>query len=292
MDVVTRALLILVSVAALLQPQPNAGYARQSDVIYSRRSDLALTMEVLIPPRPNRVGVVWVVSSSGRSSPEQTFQPTFERRVSPFLSQGYTVFAVMHSVAPKFQVPDYENDVRRAVRFVRHDAARFGIDPGRLGIVGSSSGGLIALLVALRGQDGNPDSADSVERVSGRVQVAGAFFSPTDLTNFGDASENILDVMRQRTGKIDPSFPSENLADISPVTHVTRDDPPILLIHGNQDKAIPIQQSRRLMERLQAARVPARFVEREGKAHAWDGWESDSALVADWFTAHLRPQVR
>ena len=282
--------MILTGVMVLLEPQANAGYARQSDVIYGRRSGVALTMEILAPPRPNGLGVVWVVSSGGRSSPEQTFQPTFERRVSPFLFQGYTVFAVVHSVAPMFQVPDYEDDVRRAVRFIRHDARRFGIDPGRLGIVGSSSGGLIALLVALRGQDGNPESADAVERVSGRVQVAAAFFSPTDLTNFDDASENILDVMRQRTGKIDPSFPPGNLGDISPVTHVTGDDPPTLLIHGDQDKAIPVQQSRRLMERLQAAKVPARFIEREGKGHAWDGWESDNSLVADWFSAHLRPQ--
>src|SRR5687768_3736975 len=60
-------------------------YARQSDVIYGRKFGLALTMEVFAPTKPNGVGVVWVVSSSGRSSREQTLQPTFERRVLPLV---------------------------------------------------------------------------------------------------------------------------------------------------------------------------------------------------------------
>jgi acetyl esterase/lipase len=285
-----------------------AEYSRQSDVIYGRKLGLALTMEVFAPPRPNGLGVVWVVSSSGKSSREQTLQPSFERRIMPFLQRGYTIFAVIHGSSPAFQVQDYVEDARRAVRFVRHRAGEFGIDAQHLGISGASAGGLIALLVALRGEDENPASADAVERVSSRVQAVGCFFPPTDLTNFGDNSESILDLMRQR-GAADPSFQFYDveqktgartlvtdqekllrmLSEISPVTHVTADDPPTILVHGDADKAVPLQQSRRLVDRLREANVVARLVVREGMAHAWPGWEADSSLIAEWFDAHLRP---
>jgi dipeptidyl aminopeptidase/acylaminoacyl peptidase len=283
--------------------------SRKSDVIYGRKFGVALTMEVFTPAAPNGRGVVWVVSSSGNSSREQTLQPSFERRIAPLLKHGYTVFAAVHGSSPIFQVQDYVQDARRAVRFVRHQATGFGVDAQHLGISGSSAGGLIALLIALRGEDGNPASNDEVERESSRVQAVGCFFPPTDLTHFGDTSENIVDFLRQR-GAVDPSFQFydvdqktnvrtliierarvlELLSEMSPVTHVTADDPPTLLVHGDADKAVPLQQSRRLMDRLHAAHVVARLVVRKGMGHAWPGWESDSALIAEWFDTHLRPR--
>ncbi len=287
----------------------HAEFDRQPDVIYGRKFGLALTTEVFAPRKRNGFGVVWVVSSSGVSSREQTLQPSFERRVLPLLSHGYTVFAVIHGSSPAFQIQDYVQDARRAVRFVRYRASEFGIDAQRLGISGSSAGGLIALLIAMRGEDGNPESADPVERVSSRVQAAGCFFSPTDLTNFGDSSENIVDLMRQRGAAVDPAFQFYDvdektgartvvsdpdhvlrlLREMSPVTHVTADDPPTMLIHGDADKAVPLQQSQRLIDRLKTTNVPSRLVVREGMAHAWPGWEADTELIADWFDAHLHP---
>lgn len=283
-----------------------AAYTRQSDVIYGRKAGLAMTMEVFAPAKPGGLGVVWVVSSSGKSSREQTLQPSFERRIAPLLKHGYTVFAVIHGSSPAFSIQDYVDDVRRAVRFVRHSAASFRINPQRLGIGGSSAGGLIALIIATRSDDGNPAAEDAVERVSSRVQAAGCFFSPTDLMNFGDTSENILDLLRRR-GADDPSFQFYDvdrsgartliedrekilrmLREMSPVTHVTADDPATILIHGDADKAVPIQQARQLIDRLNEVHVANRLVVREGMGHAWRGWEADSALIAEWFDAHLR----
>jgi dipeptidyl aminopeptidase/acylaminoacyl peptidase len=285
-----------------------ARFSRQSDVIYGRKFGLALTMEVLAPAEPNGVGVVWVVSSGGRSSREQTLQPSFERRVSPLLDRGYTVFAVIHGSSPAFQLQDYVQDVGGAVRFVRQRATDFGIDARRLGIGGSSAGGLVALMIATRGDDGDGAANDIVDRASSRVQAAGCFFPPTDLASFGDASENILDFLRRRSGIVDPSFQFYEVDDrtgarmpiterehvlrmlreMSPVTHVTADDPPTILIHGDADRAVPLEQSRRLIDRLNKANVPARLVVREGMGHAWPAWEADTALIAAWFDAHLR----
>jgi acetyl esterase/lipase len=282
--------------------------ARQSDVIYGRKFGVALTMEVFSPATRNGIGVVWVVSSSGMSSREQTFQGSFERRIAPLLDRGYTVFAVIHGSAPRFNLQDQVSDVKRAVRFVRHSAAAFAIDGQRLGISGSSAGGLLALVVAMQGQDGNPSSDDVVERVSSRAQAVGCFFPPTDLLNFGAPSQNILDLMQKRGGSVDSSFQFYDLdaktgvrrpltargevirmlQEHSAVTHVTTDDPPTILIHGDQDKAVPVQQSRQLMDRLNETNVPARLVVREGVGHAYPGWEADTKLIADWFDTHLR----
>jgi dipeptidyl aminopeptidase/acylaminoacyl peptidase len=145
--------------------------------------------------------------------------------------------------------------------------------------------------------------------VSSRVQAVGCFFPPTDLMNFGEASENIVDFLRRQSGMVDPSFQFYDvdqrtgarklitqredvlrmLREMSPVTHVTVDDPPTILVHGDEDRVVPLQQSRRLIDRLTEAHVAARLVVRKGVGHAWPGWESDSSLIAEWFDAHLRP---
>jgi dipeptidyl aminopeptidase/acylaminoacyl peptidase len=78
------------------------------------------------------------------------------------------------------------------------------------------------------------------------------------------------------------------LQELSPVTHVTGDDPPTILIHGNEDKAVPVEQSRSLIARLGEAKVPVRLVVREGVGHAYPGWEADSQFIASWFEQHLR----
>jgi dipeptidyl aminopeptidase/acylaminoacyl peptidase len=300
--------LVVMAAAGIIAQTGGRKITRRADVIYGRSFGLALTMEVFTPPKRNGLGVVWVVSSSGRSSRDQTLQGSFERRIGPFLEHGYMVFAVIHGSAPLFNVQDQVGDVRRAVRFVRYRSAEFGIDGQRLGISGSSAGGLLALLVGTHEQDGNLTSDDVVERESSRVQAAGCFFSPTDLQNFGAPEASIIDVMRQREGNVDPSFQfydvdaktgarrplnareevTRMLHEYSPVMHVTPGDPPTILIHGDQDKAVPLQQSRRLIDRLTDAAVPARLVVREGVGHAYPGWESDAALIADWFDTHLR----
>jgi dipeptidyl aminopeptidase/acylaminoacyl peptidase len=275
--------------------QTVAQFTRQSDVIYARKFGVALTMEVLTPAKRNGLGVVWVVSSGGVSSRDQTLQESFERRVSPLVERGYTVFAVIHGSAPIFNVQDMLGDVRGAVRVVRSRAADFGIDGQRLGIAGSSAGGLLALLIGMQGEEAS------------RVQVVGCLFPPTDLMNFGAPSQNIIDSMLKQ-GALDPSFQFYGLdaktgarkpltardevlrmlRELSPVTHVTTDDPPTMLIHGDQDKAVPIQQSRALIARLNEAKVPARLVVRDGGGHAYPGWENDTRLIADWFDEQLR----
>jgi hypothetical protein len=122
LTVLVLSLVATLGSAAAAQTNPPKA-TRQSDVIYGRKFGVALTMEVFTAATRNGIGVVWIVSSSGKSSRDQTLQNSFERRIAPLLEHGYTVFAVIPGSAPIFNVQDQVIDVTRAVRFVRHRAA-------------------------------------------------------------------------------------------------------------------------------------------------------------------------
>ncbi len=78
------------------------------------------------------------------------------------------------------------------------------------------------------------------------------------------------------------------LTELSPSAHVSSDAPPTILVHGDRDRIVPLQQSQVLIDRLRQAGVPARLVVRAGVGHADPGWEVDTSLIADWFDQYLR----
>jgi acetyl esterase/lipase len=109
------------------------GYNRQEDVIYGRKYGVALTMDVFTPKKgANGAGIIIVVSG-GWFSGHDGINPEF---VKPFTKRGYTVFTVVHGSQPKFTIPEILEDMNRALRFIRHHAKDYKIDPDRIGITG------------------------------------------------------------------------------------------------------------------------------------------------------------
>lgn len=281
---------------------------RRRDVIYGRKYGMALTMDVFAPKNAKSIGVLWIVSGSGRSDHTKIDRPSYRKRIGILLNKGYTVFAVVHSSAPRFTLQDMAEDIHRAVRFVRLSSDEFRIDPDRIGIAGASAGGALSLLVGTSGKEGDPNSVDPVERVSSNVQAVGCFFAPTDWLNIDGKGTNVIDFQKMKYGFVDPSFEfydfnpnrqtyriiteqtriKELLKELSPISHVTEDDAPTLIIHGDADPFIPFQQSLRLIERLEKASVPSKLITRKGKGHGWTDWEEDVVLIADWFDRHLK----
>lgn len=295
------AALLLTGLSAAADEQP--GYTRERDVIYGRRYGLALTMDVLRPASPNGAGVICVISGGWFSSHE-AISPEILR---PFLSRGFTVFAVVHGSQPRFTIPEAIEDVRRSVRFVRANAAAYGVDPERLGITGASAGGHLALTVALSAAPGDPAAKDPVERLPSRVAAVAALFPPTDFLNYGREGRDVFQALSEElkpfmapfefvrtdpaSGRLipvtDPQQRLEIARQISPVAHVSAGDPPVLLIHGDRDELVPLQQSKRLEEALRASGVPVELIVREGKGHGWEGLDRDVTLMADYFQRHL-----
>ncbi len=273
---------------------------RTEDVVYGRKFGLALTMDVFQPAKPNGCGLLFLVNGgwlSSKSTPGMVTVRPEDYRV--FLERGYTMFAVVTSSQPEFTVADEIEDVLRAVRFVRTNAARFGVRPDRLGVMGASSGGHLTLSIATRGGPGKTDAADPVERESSAVQAAACFFPPTDFLNFGGPGVNgvgagPLAALQVAFGPLALTAQGrEQLGrEISPINYVTDKLPPTLIIHGDHDDVVPLQQSESFVAKARSAgATDVELIVRAGKGHGWgDFWKSDEDITAfaDWFDRHLR----
>ena len=308
-EVFKRALVVLVLLTmngSLTRGDEGVGYDRKEDVIYGRKFGTALTMDVFRPKvKANGAGLILVVSG-GWYSAHDSINEGF---VKPFVDRGYTVFTVVHGSQPRFTIPEAVADLNRAVRFIRHHAKDYAIDPNRLGIYGGSAGGHLSLMVGMAGTPGKKEATDPVERESSRVEAVACFFPPTDFLNYGKSGENALgrgvlagfkapfafhEVDPRIGGFVDVVDEAERLKigrAISPVNHASADDPPTLIIHGDADKLVPIQQSERMIEVLKKAGVAQKLVVKPGASHGWAGMGKDLTLFADWFDEHLKPEA-
>lgn len=298
---------IVLLAPAALRAQDVSEYIRTRDVIYGRKAGLALTMDVMAPKdKPNGLGVLFIVSGGWRSNPGFIRPEMF----APFLQHGYTVFAVVHGTQPKFTVPEIIEDIHRAVRFVRYHAKDYRVDPEHLGITGASAGGHLSLMMGTAGAIGNAKAKDPVERVTSRVQAVACFFPPTDFLNWGKEGA-ILDcknigprfsaamdfqIFDRREGIFkritDEKKELDLLRAISPASHISRDDAPTLIIHGDKDPLVPVQQSQRMVAKLKEAGVPANLIIKKDCRHGWITILKDTETLADWFDRYLSKEVK
>jgi acetyl esterase/lipase len=291
-----RWLLRLIGLAWLILIPPmlaegSPGFKRLEDVIYGRKYGTALTLDVFQPQKTNGYGVVAIMSGGFFSSHDWINPALF----AVYLKRGYTVFAVVHGSQPKFIIPEAQQDLHRAVRFIRSHAAQYGIQPDRLWVTGASAGGHLSLTLGTQGGPGEAQAKDPVDRESSAVQAVACFFPPTDLLNYGQPGIDAVGVGILKEFK--PAFgPRSDTAEsrqvygqeISPIYYVTSNLPPTLIIHGDADKLVPIQQAERFVERARAMGTSAKLVRREGKEHGWPDLAKDMELCADWFDEYLR----
>ena len=274
--------------------------ANPIEVIYGRKYGMALTMDVFAPRQSNGRAVVFVVSG-GFYSAREAIKPMYFQEV---LDRGYVVFAVVHGSQPKFTIPEIITDMHRSIRYIRFHAKDFGVDPSLIGIMGGSAGGHLSLMQGTAGADGDPEAADPVERESSRVQAVACFFPPTDFLNYGKPGEVALgrgvlkdfrapfefEALDPVTRHFVPVTAAEQLEigrRISPITHVTADDAPTMIMHGDADELVPIQQAKIMIDKLAAAGVDAELVVKPGAAHGWADLARDVAKFADWFDRTL-----
>jgi acetyl esterase/lipase len=288
-------------------------YQRQADVIYGRLPGIVLTMDVFTPKQDsNGRGVLWMVSGGWSSSHESIAPPLIDMFIDPLVQRGYTVFAIVHASQPKYTIPEILPQISRAVRFVRYNAREFNIDPDHLGICGVSSGGHLSLMQGVAPHEPNPQSPDKVDHVSAAVQAVAAFVPPTDFLNFGQQGLEALgggplDWLRAPFQFVEPvpykTFAGELITyeriteahrireigkEISPVTHADKQDAPVLIIHGGEDRLVPAQQAGLMEARLKEVGVAHQIIIHPGKDHVWPEMKQDMQSVADWFDEHLR----
>lgn len=280
--------------------QNDPEFRRTEDVIYGRKAGMALTMDVFRPAAANGYGVIFVVDGAWFSSHDPapgkpSVQPDSYKAL---LGHGYTVFAVVPSSQPEFTIPDIIPDLRRAVRFIRYNAQKYGINPDHIGIVGISAGGHLTLMIATQAAKGDPNAKDPVEREDSSVQAVVCFFPPTDFLNWG--GPGIDGVGQASMAPLRAAFgPRADTADgrqalgkeISPIYYVTAYLPPTLIVHGDADQIVPVQQSQSFVDKAHQAGAPQTvLIVEKGKGHGWEGfWDSkeDTDLYLDWFDRNL-----
>jgi len=296
---VLAALSCLVFSAAALA---ESTFTRQEDVIYGRKYGTALTMDVFTPKENANGAAVILCISGGWVSDHAQIQPLF---VSELLKHGYTAFCVVHGSQPKFTIPECVADINRSVRYIRSHAADFKIDPSRIGISGASAGGHLSLMLGCAGDEGDPKAKDPVERVSSRVQAVACFFPPTDFLNYGKPGVKALGTEAENKFKPPFDFHTQDpvtklfvpvdletrekiVKEMSPIYHVTKDDAPTLIVHGDSDKLVPLQQSEIIIEKFKEVGVPAELVVKKGADHGWPTILVDFKILADWFDKYLK----
>lgn len=255
------------------------------DVVYGHKAGMALTFDVVRPEKPNGAAVLFMVSGgwvSAWAPPETLIRPK-SRDANPweqFVDRGYSMFLVRHGSSPQFKVPDAVSDVRRAVRYIRLNAKNWEIDPNRIGVIGGSAGGHLTLMLATTADEGDPKSKDAVERTSNRIRAGVAWFPPTHLEKFLK--------LKQQFPALE--FDVKKIPDVSPLEHVTADDAPVYLAHGDKDELVPIGESKAIIEKLKAASVDHDLLIVPNAGHAFVGEDMKKVMdgTLNWFDKHLK----
>jgi acetyl esterase/lipase len=273
-------------------------YRTIEDIVYAQKDGMGLTMDALIPEtKPKNIGVIFIVSASWKSTKNATLEEEENKRrqhwAQGLLNGGYTLFLVRHSSSPRYFVPEMIPEIRRAIRFIRFHAKDYGVDPTRIGISGASSGGHLALMAALTADEGKTDAKDPVERVSSRVQAVVAWFPPSDLFNYGGEAgyQNFAKlrhtIFQEMFGKVTDL--ESQLKSISPINFVTENAPPLLIIHGDADKLVPVQQSHALKAKYEELKRPVKLIIQPGAPHTfWLGIEKNYPAIWEWFDQYLK----
>ena len=241
------------------------------DIVYGHKDGMALVMDVYQPDGDaNGAGVADIISGGFNSS--LAMQRLHEPAIRQFLDAGFTVFAVRHGSSPRYKVPDAYLDVTQAIEYVGAHAQEYGVDPRRVGVIGASAGGILALLASLAetALDGEARRFRPAAVVAFRVLVGEMPPPPPDQPSAVDY---------ERLPGLD--------AKLSPLTHVSPDDPPVLLVHGDADVRVPVTASERMHAALKEAGVPTKLVVLKEIGHEDLGATVAPAEELAWFERHL-----
>ncbi len=267
-----------------MQPSAHPGVDEQVDVVYGVVADEPLLLDVYRPParaapRPAMVlvhgGGMWTGSRADMADPARQLARA-----------GYVAFAVdyrlVDAAAARHRWPAQLDDVQLAVRWVRANAGRYGVDPQRVGAYGWSAGGQLAALLGARDtRDLALANTDYPSRVACVVDLAG----DVDLTayNLPPAMDEVVALLGGTPAEVPARY-----RDVSPLSWIDTRTVPFLVIHGLQDDVVPIAQSRLLVSALRTAAVEVEYTELSGAGHGDLTWARVGSAALTFLGRHLR----
>ncbi len=202
--------------------------------------------------------------------------------------RGYVAVTITYRLAPAFPFPAAVEDCKTAVRWLRANAARYNVDPSRIGVTGGSAGGHLAQFLGVTSGvrefegEGNAGESSSVACVVN-------YFGPSDLTKSYGKSVDAAEVLPLFFGGNLEQKRREHIVG-SPLYWVTPNAAPTLCIHGTEDKYVALEQAEWLVEKLKASAVEAELLKLEGAGHGFKGADAERAQAAllEFFDKHLR----
>jgi len=278
----------LVFALALLMPslaiaEEEVPYEREENVVYSLVSGVGLVMDVFTPKgEKNGLAIVDVLSGAWFSEQGQVNDHMRGRIFNIYCDRGYTVFMVRPGSRTLFTADQMVDHIKKRIRYIKDHAEDYEIDPDRIGITGASAGGHLTLTTLVAIND-DPEL---------KLKTGAVFFPPTDFLDYGGETANferIGDILFKCgiEGRSDEEV-KEKARELSPALNVKDSLPPVLLIHGDADPAVPLQQSEKMLKVLQEAGGEAKLIVKPGGGHPWPTIPEEVAIMADWFDEHLK----
>ncbi len=278
------AMIALAAAAAPAVGGPSPAVEVLRDLVYASPAGATLHLDAYLQPGPGpHPGVIYV---HGGGWTRGSKEPGPRRFLMPHASgAGYVIFSIEYRLAPEHQYPAAVDDVRTAIRFVQANAIRFRVDATRLAIAGASAGGHLVSLVGTTPCDGPAGR----EPAGCGVRAVMDFFGPADLRGWRDVPP-----IRAFLGpRLDSEDARRLLTEASPITHVSRDDPPVLILHGDRDPVVPYAQSAAFERALREAGASVRLVTVPGGDHGGN-WTSITSVdwrseIVRWLDQYVRP---
>ncbi|NLF38413.1 alpha/beta hydrolase [bacterium] len=250
---------------------------------YGNAGGVSLKLDIVEPRTPAtkpRPVIVWIHGGAWNSGDKEGGCAM----IAPFAQRGYFCASINYRLSQQAVFPAQIHDCKCAIRYLRAHAAEYNIDAGHIGVWGSSAGGHLAALLGttadvkeLEGDGGWPGESSAVQAVCD-------YCGPTDLLAL-DPNEHSTSVLAELLGA--PPVKKKALAQLAnPITHITRDAAPFLIVHGDKDTVVPMEQSVLLYDALKQAGVPAALHIERGAEH-WLESPGITMLVNAFFDRYV-----
>jgi acetyl esterase/lipase len=258
------------------------------DVDFGKGGERPLKLHIVRPKAPPKEAMPVVVYIYGggwkAGSRDAGIRP-----LTRFAQRGYFGASIEYRLSQEARFPAQIEDCKCAIRFLRAKAREYGLDPDRIGVWGPSAGGHLAALVGTSGDVKELEGSGGWPEQSSRVQAVVDWFGPTDFLKMG-RNKIDHDAANSPESQLIGGAIQENKEKVSranPITYVSKDDPPFLIMHGDKDPLVPHHQSEILVEALKKAGVDVTFKTVEGAGHGFGGRDIDAKVDA-FFDRHLR----
>ena len=288
-----KRLLLLAAFLVVVPLQAQEKLRVENDLVFGKGGGQELRLDLAVPAGPGPFPAILCVHGGGwRGGSRKLFAETLK----VLAGRGYVAAAVEYRLAPDHKFPAQIEDCKCEVRWLRANAAKYKVDPNRIGAVGFSAGGHLVCLLGLTtradGLEGTGDLTPDAARQSSRVQAVVSFFGPTDFTR-EDWDPKVQPLITDFLGGTLKEKPAV-YAKASPVTYVRpdKDNPPFLIFHGTQDDIVRYSHAVLLVKKLHEVKAPAELVTMEGEGHGWKGEKLQESVAKTilFFDRHLKQE--